>query len=348
MDRKTRKKIFFFAKLVLAAGLIVAAYFLNRSEIDDVLSRQPKWSYFAAGFGLSFLIILVGVIRWRMLLSTQGADVRFMQVVRLNFIGYFFNMFIPGATGGDVVKAYYIATIFPDKKAQVVTTVFLDRFIGLYGLFCVAAVSIPFEFDALWSLTETRILVILVYALILGGFAFGALAFSRKVRESKRLRDLAVRIPFGLTLGRIYLAVAAYRDKPGQVLLAVLLSMLAHGINILGNYFYILALGVDVPLGTFFFAVPLALFINAIPIAPMGLGVGEMAYPFMFKLAGLSKVQQGASSVVAALMHLGFMSWSLFGTIFYIQGKDRIAHAVAAVEKDAEEEYRDPAPPSSS
>jgi uncharacterized protein (TIRG00374 family) len=335
MQKKTKKRIWFFARIIIALALIAAAYFLNKDGVDSILTKSPRWGYIFIGFSLTFVIIIIGVVRWRMLLSTQGADVPFFQVFRLNFIGYFFNMFIPGATGGDVVKAYYIAAIYPDKKAEVATTVFLDRFIGLYGLFCVATIALLADFPGRWAMPELRLIIIVLLTVMIGGVVFVFVVFNRRVRESKWFRALGAKLPFSRVLARIYHALDAYRNRPLQVVLTVLLSMLAHVVNVLGNYFYALALGIDIDISLFFFLVPLALFINAIPLTPMGIGIGEMAYPFMFGLDVGSKAYKGASVVVAALMHMGFMVWSLVGTVFYLQGRERIARAIADAESES-------------
>jgi hypothetical protein len=335
MEKKTKKIVWFIVRLAVAAALITAAFYINWEDITKVLSEPFDWKYIFLGFSLTLVIIFIGVVRWRMLLSTQGAKVPMLQILRLNFIGYFFNLFIPGATGGDVMKAYYIATIFPEKKAEVAMTVFLDRFLGLYGLFLVAGIALAVNFNVLWANPDLRIIIIILAALIVGGLVFWILALSPAVKNSNTLRRIGAKIPGHRLIGRIYIAVYAYRNRPGQVILAVVISMFAHIFNILGNFFFAKALGMNVDVTTFFFIVAIGLFINAIPIAPMcGLGVGEMAYMKLFELAGFG-VYKGKAVLIAVFMHLTFMIWSLFGTVFYLQGRERIAQAVAAAEADA-------------
>ena len=42
--------------------------------------------------------------RWRILLAVQGIETRIMDIVKLNLIGQFFNIAIPGSVSGDLVK----------------------------------------------------------------------------------------------------------------------------------------------------------------------------------------------------------------------------------------------------
>jgi hypothetical protein len=48
---------------------------------------------------------------------------------------------IPGAVGGDVIKAAYLCRMQPDRKPQAVASMVLDRILGLLGLFLLAGIA---------------------------------------------------------------------------------------------------------------------------------------------------------------------------------------------------------------
>src|SRR2546430_8221736 len=52
----------------------------------------------------------------------------------------FFNAFLLGSTGGDVIKAWYVAHETHHKKAEAVATVVVDRLIGLLALFIITLI----------------------------------------------------------------------------------------------------------------------------------------------------------------------------------------------------------------
>ena len=52
----------------------------------------------------------------------------------LFLIGMFYNQFLPGGTGGDIVKSYLLLKETPDKKAGALLAVLFDRMIGLIAL----------------------------------------------------------------------------------------------------------------------------------------------------------------------------------------------------------------------
>ena len=57
-------------------------------------------------------------------------------------IGLFFNIVVPGLTGGDLVKAVLAARDHPERKAAAMISVLVDRLIGVLVLVLLGAVAI--------------------------------------------------------------------------------------------------------------------------------------------------------------------------------------------------------------
>ena len=66
----------------------------------------------------------------------------------------FYNQFLPGGTGGDIIKSYYLLKETPDKKAGALLAVVFDRFIGLVALVAITATLIAFALR--FPFTNTR------------------------------------------------------------------------------------------------------------------------------------------------------------------------------------------------
>src|SRR5579862_3220255 len=86
----------------------------------------------AISLAMVFLTIVLGVVRWRMVLEVQGLHLPFGRAAGISFVAQFFNSFLLGSTGGDLMKAYYAARETHHKKTEAVVTVFVDRMIGLW------------------------------------------------------------------------------------------------------------------------------------------------------------------------------------------------------------------------
>ena len=62
-----------------------------------------------------------------------------------------FNLVIPGAVGGDLIKAAYLVRM-RIRKTQAIASMVIDRILGLLALFILAAIAGGFA----WRLASTR------------------------------------------------------------------------------------------------------------------------------------------------------------------------------------------------
>ena len=86
----------------------------------------------------------------------------------LYFIGHFFNSFMPGATGGDFVKAYYASKESSHKKTEIVATVFIDRLVGLLYMIVMMLAIMTVRFRFFMEHRETRVAMAFNVALLAG------------------------------------------------------------------------------------------------------------------------------------------------------------------------------------
>ncbi len=54
--------------------------------------------------------------------------------LRLTFLGLFFNLVLPGITGGDLPKALMVVREHPERRAHALASVVIDRLLGLWVL----------------------------------------------------------------------------------------------------------------------------------------------------------------------------------------------------------------------
>src|SRR5207248_9906502 len=104
------------------------------------------------------------------------------RLIGLFLIGMFYNQFLPGGTGGDIIKSYLLLKETPDHKAGALLAVVFDRLIGLVALVVITVTLVSLRFDLLWrtppppgSDLTPRMLVIVLFFL-LGTSVTGLLA----------------------------------------------------------------------------------------------------------------------------------------------------------------------------
>jgi uncharacterized membrane protein YbhN (UPF0104 family) len=78
--------------------------------------------------------LLLQAKRWLILLEVQGIVISYWRSLRILLIGMFFNLFLLGSTGGDIIKIFLIMREAPDKKAGALLSVFIDRVVGVLAL----------------------------------------------------------------------------------------------------------------------------------------------------------------------------------------------------------------------
>ncbi len=104
--------------------------------------EQPQaWGLLVAAFGCILGSTLLTFLRWYLLVRAQRFDFRLADAIRLGFLGLLFNYVGPGAVGGDIVKAWFLARQQASRRTVAVTTVLLDRVLGLLALFVLGAVA---------------------------------------------------------------------------------------------------------------------------------------------------------------------------------------------------------------
>ena len=103
-------------------------------------------------------------VRWFFLVRVIEPKFKFSATVLLGFIGMVFNLVIPGAVGGDLIKAAYLVRM-RIRKTQAIASMVIDRILGLLGLFILAAIAGGFA----WGLAPTDVRKLIMAAWVAVG-----------------------------------------------------------------------------------------------------------------------------------------------------------------------------------
>lgn len=296
---------------------------------------------FALGAVCYFLTVLIAGARWWWLLRVNGTDVSLRETLRFTWIGVFFNSVVPGATGGDLIKALYIMKRCPGHRVQVLVSVIVDRVLGLGSLALLGALVV------LLDLGSFRAIAIAIWAVILGVGALGIVAFSRRLRQML-LGPLLARLPHGLSqkLKLVDQAVFFYRDHKKTILASLLAGIPNHLVSVLSVVLMGKALDIGLPTFDYFVLIPVINIVSAIPIGPNGWGVGEALYHRLFGeygakyLVGVANAAEAMGTrgvALSVLYRLHLTLWSLLGGLFVLFEKDKVTRADIEHETELEE-----------
>jgi hypothetical protein len=287
---------------------------------------QTLRSVSVSSLSLSVLLmgtmLAIGIARWRMVLNVHGLGLPFGRAMEISLVAHFFNSFLLGTAGGDVMKAYYAARETHHKKTEAVVTVFVDRMIGLWAMLLFASLMIAPNFR-LFEHSGLRTAAALVVAMTLAASGFVFLAFRGGISKKwTGARNWLRRLPKGDWLERSLDSCREFGQRRGFVTGALALSMLLNFVCVL--QFWVLARGLkmDVSLLALCLIVPTVICISALPISPSGLGVRENLFVQLLAAQSI-RADPTDSLSLSLLAFAGSLFWSLVGGVVYMMFKEK-------------------------
>lgn len=281
------------------------------------------WGHILPALGLSFIALGLGVLRWQCLLRVQGIELPLLRTFEFSLIGNFFNVALPGAVSGDLVKAFYIGKEVEGKRARSFGAILFDRVVGVSALVMVSAGALSVGLGSFRGTALVHGIRALMVLAAVGVVCFYGYLFT--VREHRDpllalLRRVEKRFARAGSVTRIYEGIRQYHHHPATVAVALALSVLIHllvGGACLG---FARALGeMNVPLLAIYVVVPLGLLVTAVPVAPAGVGTGHAAFLFLFGLLGSQ-----AGPDIYSLYALSMVVFAALGGVVYLRFKGKV------------------------
>ena len=149
-----KKTLLTILQLVVTGGLL---YWVFHDPAVRTAMKEGIWKadypWIAAAILAYIIVEIAAVVRWHLLLKVQGISLSAPRVSGLFLIGMFYNQFLPGGTGGDIVKTYLLWKETPQKKPGALLAVLFDRMVGLIALIIITGVLIFLRYE--WLTRET-------------------------------------------------------------------------------------------------------------------------------------------------------------------------------------------------
>ncbi|MFQ6114504.1 MAG: flippase-like domain-containing protein, partial [bacterium] len=292
-------------KILVSASLIY--YLLSKTNLTAIWesAKSADMALIIASFLLHGIGYFSSAYRWRILLQAQGWDVSVGYLVRSYAVAMFFNNLLPTTIGGDAYRAYDTAKCnIPKLKALAVVVV--ERFLGLFALviFAVLALALATELTIqiknlwVWSLLTLAAMLAMIWLIFF---------HSGKVPWLRKILDLPGMSLVNKQVMKITESFTPFRGKTKALTWSMVLSLILQ-LNVIFHYYLISeALGLSIPFVKFLVIIPLALFVQMIPISINGIGIRESFYVFF-----LTTVY--GAPIAASLA----FSWIAYGMILFL------------------------------
>ena len=279
-------------------SLLLLIFLFSRMEVGKFLGILSSANLFLLLLAALTQIasFFLSVVRWRLILRSFEVGTAYLPLLKITFIGSFFNLFLPTAIGGDFVRAYYLSRKADRSVSTTLTTILLDRSAGLCALLAigtVCALVYPIKVQGV-SLFHVFFLLSAAYALanvvLFHSWMQGRLSRFLSSRRLENVREKLDLVCEGLN---------RLRRSTGVIFTSLVLSL---GIQFLSvGIIWIAAQAIDIhaPFRVFLIFVPAISLSIMFPLTINGLGLREGLYYLLFSQIGLPV----ETSVSLALLH---------------------------------------------
>jgi len=340
-----KKKLVSLLQLALGVGLIAFLFYRmdNKADLLDALRAiKDNWPYLVGALLCFPVCLSVGAWRWKLILDAHGMPLSMWRALELYLIGHFFNAFMFGAIGGDIIKVFFVAKAIPHKRTEAVTTVFIDRLVGMLALVALAVTVVAIRYRFFLSYPETKAVMVFMIAVLLATVGGLFVVFRRNVFEHWAFfRKLEERTALGKIISKVYNAFHDCFTHRGLLTRTLALSLVNHVMLVLAAFLLGLGLNIrtvvppaestgglapSVPFccctslasefANYLTVFPIVNGVAAIPATPGGLGTREYAAKFLLGVPEFN-VPETRSVPLSLLLYATTLFWSLVGGLVY-------------------------------
>lgn len=315
-----KKFISFCLKIGISSTLI---WYLIEKHGDELYQQVSNIDIYWIAVALICMTAsnLLGSIQWNLILRNIDISLPLKRTLAFYYTGLFFNNFLLSFVGGDVMRIYDISKS-SERKSEAVSTVLLDRLIGLVTL-CLFAVAATLYTVGSLSSKYLAVIVLSIFLLIsLTVFFFYSKSFAKKFEAVGR-RILPEKIV--VKIGEIYNAINYYRGRIFLLIWPIVISVFVQSLRIIVHYFTAKALGFDVEVVYFFLIIPIIALVITLPVSIGGIGLREYFGALLFPFAGISSA---TGVIVETLAYIVNIICSLPGAISFVFRKHEMKERV--------------------
>ena len=305
----------------------------KRAQMAEAL-RQANWNWLWVGVGIFFGCTFLATVRWKILLNVQGIDMGWVRTWQLFMIGMFFNLFMLGSTGGDVVKMFLTMREARDNKAAALLSVFMDRVIGMMALILISLGFLYFRYDVLShspasSALLTTLLWLLAAAVVVTVGMFVGSAFGW-------VHYLPQWIPLRGRIVEVSAACHMYARGWRQTIWAFLVSFPLFAMFFITFYCAARAFTDVLGLVDVFSVLPIVAVITAIPISVSGIGLRESLFVSLLAPFGVGAAVATLISVTGFLINtVGSLAGGL--VFLFYRPSDRAAVSLRDMQQEVDQ-----------
>ncbi len=277
--------------------------------------RTADWRWMILAVAAAGVCELFGILRWQLFLRMLHIQVPLMEITRLFFIGAFFNQFLPGTTGGDVVRVIYLMRDHPEHKTEGFLSVAVDRLLAVLVL-VVMGLLFAWTRDDWFARSFAVGNMMKWFAITL--FVMGAFLIGSFVLTSRhRINRLPQRFPFRRQIVKMSTVWQLCLENRREALLGTIYTVPMLLAYFAAFCFAAKAFTEKVSIWDMTSIMPLVTAISSLPLSLNGIGPREALLDNA--LTDLCGVPLGTGMIISIAGMGVYLLWGLVGGYFYLE-----------------------------
>ncbi len=316
---------------LFACVLIARDKDLDFKKIAAIFSDISLLWVLAVVAGVFVFSQVILAVRWWLFMRAWNIHLGCWSAIKLTFLGLYFNNFLPGSVGGDLVRAWYVAQHTHRRTASVIS-VFVDRVLALFGTILMALTALVLAGQkgiftgreksgisrvfcenrlVIFTMSAVVLFVVILIIAVPSGRNFLKTLFKKLSYFGRGAAEQAVEA--GLMLIR----------KPYLLPESLSLTFILQGMVVTSLWFLGRRMGIPTELKAYFVFFPVMWVVGSIPVSIAGIGIVEGGLIMLFTQFG-SAASPELKSAVAALALGQRLVWiiaSLPGLFVHLSGR---------------------------
>jgi uncharacterized protein (TIRG00374 family) len=285
----------------------------KRAQMAGAIGEADR-KWLLIGLPVALIGEVANIVRWQILMRVQGMYMSWRRATMLFFVGLFFNLFMPGYTGGDFARLYYLMREFPGKKKEAILTVVMDRLIGMAALVLTALLTTVLRWHWLQRTPQATVLLWVLLSMLIGFVLITVASFA--ITGLKLVDRLPEHFPFRDRLVETSEAYHLFAKSKKSLLFAFLLSFPVLFSFYGAFYCTATALRAGVSVLDMCSIMPIVTSIISLPITPSGIGFRESLLGIL--LNDLCNVPTEIGVLISLLGFAYFVVFGVAGGITYL------------------------------
>jgi len=278
---------------LLVKPIITVAFFVfifthYQVSITTIFSNefeQPIWIILSLAFAVLLNPVFISN-RWKIFLQQTGINESLRNLIKINFISYFYGIVFPTSIGMDIFRVLILEKKYPNRMGHAGSTVLAERLLGFFllSLLGVAgALLLKNRLDSHPGLIATMLLISTgIFALILVVTNRFALNIVKSLlSKTAQVTNIQFVLRILAYIDNLYHSLCNFPLK--QSFLKALPFMLCFQLsNILIGWFIFLSLGIHLSLYVHLALLPLIAILTVLPLSVSGFGIREGAFVYFY------------------------------------------------------------------